>query len=153
MKKAILWLLAMTAFIGCSKDDGAVVPDGGFKVGDMYVSKSRQGVVVRVNPDLKSGLIISPEDTYCNWDEAVVWTRTLGKGWRMPTEGELRDLYNVKADVDGVLLQHGMSLLDVKICWASSFDDQSAWTFSMGNGVQMADLKEDRHYARAVAEF
>lgn len=153
MKKAVLLLVAIAALAGCGKDSGATVPDGGFKVGDMYVSKSRQGVVVRVNPDLKSGLIISPEDTCCDWDEAAVWAKTLGKGWRMPTEGELRDLYNVRAEVDNVLLQHGMSLLDVKICWASSFDDRSAWTVSMGNGVQMADLKEDRHYVRAVAEF
>ncbi len=153
MKRLILCMLAMIAFAGCSKDDGVKIPDGGFKVGDMYVSKSKQGIVVRVNPDLKSGLIISSEDTFCNWDDARAWTGTLGREWRMPTVGELRDLYNVKAAVNDVLLEYGMSVIDGKNYWTDSDDGDSAWWVSMSNGSSSLDDKEYHRYARAVSEF
>lgn len=153
MKKLIFCLLAMMAFAGCSKDDGVKIPDGGFKVGDMYVSKSKQGVVVRVNPDLKSGLIISSEDTLCNWEDAASWTETFGREWRMPTVGELRDLYNVKSIVNSVLLEYGMSVIDGKNYWTDSDDGDSAWWVSMSNGSSSLNYKEYHRYARAVSEF
>lgn len=153
MKKLIFCLLAMMAFAGCSKDDGVKIPDGGFKVGDMYVSKSKQGVVVRVNPDLKSGLITSSEDTLCNWEDAASWTETFGREWRMPTVGELRDLYNVKSIVNSVLLEYGMSVIDGKNYWTDSDDGDSAWWVSMSNGSSSLDYKEYHRYARAVSEF
>ncbi len=153
MKKLILYMLAMMAFVGCSKDDGVKIPDGGFKVGDMYVSKSKQGIVVKVNPDLKSGLIISSEDAFCNWNDAMAWVGTFGKEWRMPTVGELRDLYNVKAAVNGVLLEYGMSIIEGKNYWTGSDDGDAARCVSMTNGISSLDTKEYHRYVRAVSEF
>ena len=153
MRKFIFCVLVIMAFIGCCKDD-VKIPDGGFKVGDMYVSKSKQGIVVRVNPDLKSGLIISSSDERCNWDEARVWVGNLGNGWRMPTKGELRDLYNVKSTVNSVLLEYGMSIIEGKIYWTDSDDGDSAWAVSMSTGSSnYLDFKEDLNYIRAVSEF
>ncbi len=152
MKKLIFCMLAMMAFIGCGKDD-VKIPDGGFKVGDMYVSKSKQGVVVRVNPDLKSGLIISSSDARCDWNEAREWVGNLGKGWRMPTDGELRDLYNVRGTVNGILLEYGMSIIEGKTYWSNSDDGDCAWSISMATGISMYNSKEEPYYVRAVSEF
>lgn len=145
-------MLAMMAFIGCGKDD-VKIPDGGFKVGDMYVSKNKQGIVVRVNPDLKSGLIISSSDERCNWDDACKWVGNLGKGWRMPTDGELRDLYNVRSTVNSALLEYGMSIIEGKTYWSASDDGDSAWTISMDTGSSMYNAKDGLYYVRAVSEF
>ena len=141
MKKLILCMLAVMVFAGCSKDDGVKIPDGGFKVGDIHIS------------DLKSGLIISSEDTFCNWEDAAAWTGTLGREWRMPTVGELRDLYNVKAAVNDVLLEYGMSVIDGKNYWTDSDDGDSAWWVSMSTGSSSLDDKVYHRYARAVSEF
>jgi len=62
------------------------------KLGQEYLG----GLIVLLNADGKSGLIIQKNDvpTLMNWDKAMSECSKLGEGWRLPSRDELRDIHN-----------------------------------------------------------
>jgi hypothetical protein len=85
-----------------------------------------------------------------NWDDAQKACAGLGKGWRLPTKGELNTVYQNKDKIGGFVgnvywssTEHGFSSDDGEIAWSQNFDD----------GNQNYAPKFFMQYVRAVRAF
>lgn len=156
MKRVLVFALALLALAGCGESGEMDVPEGGFSVGDMCTLKGRQGIVVRVNTDRKSGLVMSLDETQCSWDDAVVWASSFGGDWRLPTVQELQAISNIREKLDAVLSEYGMPVLGSKDYWSSEEHDSDsdvAWFVDMYGGRTGSNYKNYTYYVRAVSAF
>ena len=63
------------------------------KVGDIVVVNGELGVVFAVTTDGQHGKAVSVLETKCNWSNAKNWCTQIGTGWRLPTQEELKVIY------------------------------------------------------------
>lgn len=154
MKREFVFALALLALAGCGEAEKADVPKDGFSVGDICTKKDRQCIVVRVNLDRKSGLLMSLEETQCGWNEANLWVASFGSDWRLPTKLELEAIYNIKDRVDAVFSEYGIPILGHKDYWSSDEAGYAdAWYVDMGDGYAKCGGLNLHAYVRAVSEF
>lgn len=155
MKRVLVFALALLALAGCGESGEMGVPEGGFSVGDMCTLKGRQGIVVRVNTDRKSGLVMSLDETQCSWDDAVVWASSFGGDWRLPTVQELQAISNIREKLDAVLSEYGMPVLGSKYYWSSEENNypNCVWLVDIYYGGKHNYTKNSTNYVRAVSAF
>ena len=71
-----------------------------------------------------------------NWNDAVSYANSLGKGWAIPTKKQWEIIINYK-DIDTE------SLFKTKNCWSSEYDDNFAWRVLFGMDACGLDSKSD----------
>jgi len=113
------------------------------KLGQEYLG----GLVVLLNDDLLSGLIIQKNDmpTLMNWNKAMSECSKLGAGWRLPSRDELRSI-------------HWSNILQLKNTYWSITKGNSHSAFICKLGIPLAAngnvvVIDENHSVRAVRSF
>lgn len=88
MKRAFITICA--AIVATLLAQCTTFPQKSWQVGDIYEVNGVKGVVFAVTNDGKHGRVISFEETYANYDDAVAWAQSLGEGWRLPNYDEVK---------------------------------------------------------------
>ena len=77
-----------------------------------------------------------------SWDDAKIYCKKLGAGWRLPTKDELNMLYENKEEIGGFA---------VNGYWSSTeFDIINAWYFTFYYENAYYNNKNNPIYVRAV---
>ena len=129
---------------------------GGYEIGDYYDVGGKQGVVFAVTPDGQHGKIVCLQDLgIAEWDDAKSICANLGSGWRLPTKAELLAIYEVKNELNSMLIGRG-ALITTRSYWSSTeYDADSAWFVDMYDGRTLTydGCKYDAGDVRAVSDF
>ena len=89
-----------------------------------------------------SGLEVSDNLGYMNWDDAIIACKKLGTGWRLPTKDELNMLYENKEEIGGFANGY---------YWSSTeLDSNLAWRQYFGLGNQFNVIKSNFNFVRSV---
>ena len=130
--------------------------DGIYQLGDYYNRNGNEGVVIKIWNDGCNGMILSLNETECNWREAKQWCRNHGDGWRLPTKDELEAIYRNKRDINYGLTRCNGSKLQDSFYWSSTeheYDSERAWRVNMLGGNTYDFSKFGNNYVRAVFDF
>jgi hypothetical protein len=77
-----------------------------------------------------------------NWDDAKKSCRALGNGWRLPTNKELRFMYDHRDLISGIK--------DDSYWSGKEKNNFFGWIFSFVEGQPYGDERKSKHYVRAV---
>ncbi|MBQ2364029.1 MAG: DUF1566 domain-containing protein [Alistipes sp.] len=171
--KHLFWAMALLLCVGCSGSNSSekerlaeaeaarieksiedgLGRDGIYQVGDYYNRDFNKGIVFDVTNGGRNGKILSLDETYCNWSDAKQWCRNHGKGWYLPTEDELKEIYRNKRNVNEGLRKYNREELRDSFYWSSTeYDSDCAWSVHMNNGNADGTKLYDT-YVRAVFAF
>jgi len=126
MKKLLLLLLLIVTCLSFAQDVKEIIGEP-IKIGNLLVAEN--------------------DITYVKyWDDGVEACRNLGKGWRLPTNTELRTLYLNRKKIKGFL---GVNY------WSSSKSKFGHWYLDFNNGKLMTisdflEFSDDIPHVRAV---
>lgn len=134
---------------------GGSVPGGALitlRVGDLVYNSGGIGVVFHVDDSVVK--VMSVGETSESWSSAKSWCSNYGVNWYLPSEGELREIYNNKSIINSTLSANGYTTLGTGWYWSSTeLNDDNAYelNFSLGN----SDYSKKRYYrdVRAVLAF
>lgn len=127
----------------------------GKKIGDLVYRNGKPGIVVVLYDDAgEHGLLVSVEETQCDWSAAKSWCANLGSGWKLPSKSQLLMIYRNKAKINAALEARGWGVL-LDLYWSSdAYDADCAWFVDMSNGYTGGNYKNrDYYYVRAVSAF
>ena len=79
------------------------------------------------------------------WDEATVYAKSLGEGWRLPTRGELLDAYDSKTEVfqSGNYWSSSKYARDTNYVWSVYFDDGYLDNCNKANDCYVRCVREE----------
>lgn len=150
MRRFILIVFALFATLHLSAQ--------GYKVGDIYDTDGKKGVVFEVSEDGKHGTIIAltqPKD-FMTWAKAAEYGKQLKDGWYIPSHKELLALLSVR-DVVNERLQEVGQLLTMHpsyFYWSTTeFDEYCMWVVCMMTGSSGGSYKLNPFNVRAVSKF
>jgi len=125
------------------------------KIGDIITINGRQGIVFSTSADGKHGKVLSIDRTSLKWDDCNAWCAHLGKGWRLPTKNELKEVYANKDIIEAAFVAAGLQTFsEYERYWSSDVVFEiNAWTVRMDDGL-CYDFKKDYELSvRAVSAF
>ena len=94
-----------------------------------------------------------------NWKEnypAFAWCASLGNGWYLPADEELRSIYRNREAINRGLNRRGYEGFDCEVYWSSTEDsvyEFCAWLVYMSYGYTFNLDKNINTYVRAVSAF
>ncbi|MBO5685760.1 MAG: DUF1566 domain-containing protein [Alistipes sp.] len=127
----------------------------GKKVGDLVYHNGVPGIVVALYDDAgEHGLLVSAEETKCNWSAAKSWCANLGSGWKLPSKSQLQIIYRNKEKINTALAAKGFEPVDGGCLWSSDeYDADYAWYVLMYYDRTGRSRKINDNYVRAVSAF
>lgn len=138
------------------RDIAAGLGDNGcYKFGYYYNRNGVKGVVVKVTPDGRHGLIVNLKNSdELKYHDAETWCERLGYGWRMPTSKEMVRMHDSRHELSKVLMDKGGDEL-YGIYWVSGINNGGLATLLYSEGPRMYQQDPNRYHAvtRAVYEF
>ena len=151
MKKIFIYLSAIFVVANMSAQTR--------KVGDFIMVNGEMGVVFTVTADGQHGRVVSATQTnrpMCivrDAQSADYWCNTLGDGWRLPTQSELKQIYVNKDTINITLRNNGYAELSEDRYWISEMFDGVVWFLHMSDGSVSSGVDIDSHCVRAVSAF
>lgn len=126
----------------------------GKKVGDLVYHNGAPGIVVVLYDDAgEHGLLVSAEETRCNWNAAKSWCTNLGSGWKLPSKSQLLMISRNKEKINTALAAKGFEPVGYG-CWSSDeYDADCAWFVLMTNGYTYYANNYNPYCVRAVSAF
>lgn len=116
--------------------------NGVYKIGYYYDDGIKKGVVFKVSNGGKNGMIISATQAISmDWYEAKEWCRSLGSGWYLPTQVELREVCKNADVLEDVLCTKGATML-YNNYWTSTGNSEKAWLVTIVGNDNTHHVKE-----------
>jgi len=146
MKKLLFITLAAIIVTGCDSMNR-------YEIGSIYSSDGKKGIIVKLDPDTKSGLIMSLEDKRSQWYSASPWAESLGEGWRLPNRQELLTIYKARKQLNIALSNIGMPIIDDPYWAKEEYGDYDALLVYPNGSTIAIDKYGYYFHVRAVCDI
>lgn len=137
----ICTIMVVTMLAQCT-----TTPQKSWQVGDIYEVNGVKGVVFSVTNDGKHGRVISLDEIAANYDDAEVWTQSLGTGWRLPNYEEIKIINRNLPEINEqlyLLNQEQILTYIVRNYWFLGEPDYSYFFMYVGNSRSVnADISK-----------